>query len=206
LRDAISDEDVKVVREAILRLVRADPHCMVGDTSAALTESSLLALSQEHGWYEAVLAVGVLGTPGAIPVLEDIGTSSADSAKDWYLLQARARLGDSRARREVLADLDSDNLHLRARAVQAVLYLRDRCAIPKLLPLLNEHNPRAAGRDYVIESPASQAHTILLGLLRRLEITAPFPTNAPRFFRPGDEVLWQSWWDQQPEHITEGCP
>lgn len=180
----------------------------IDDKSQTRMESSLEALVQaaDSGNNDAVLELGKRGEREITPILQKIREKNKNKAfgsVSSCAQMALAKLGDSKATDEILAELKSDEPMSQDNAIKKLTYVANNKAIEILISLLENNSPRKMkGYDSNMRGPKGEMpqgkilyEPINVIAMKALATIIPNPIiSANKLPSQGNIQKWREWW------------
>lgn len=167
----------------------------------------VLIQAAKTGNKEAILELGKQGKRGAIPELKKIRDDNKNKAFGSIsscAQMALAKLGDSEAMNEILAELQSDDPMSQDHAIKKLAYIANNEAMEVLVNLLEDNKPRKMkGYDPNMRGPKGEMpqgkilyEPINVIAMKTLATIIPNPI-IPADKLPTQENIqkWREWWE-----------
>lgn len=166
----------------------------------------VLIQAAKTGNKEAILELGKRGKQEAIPelkIIRDDNKNKAFGSISSCVQMALAKLGDSEAMSEILAELKSDNPMLQDHAIKKLAYVANSQAIEVLVNLLeNNKSRKMKGYDPNMRGPKGEMpqgkilyEPINVIAMKALAVIIPNPIISVDKLPAQENIQkWREWW------------
>ncbi len=185
------ETDESVINTALWYLQRVD----TTKTTPLMIQASVNQL--ENGYARAAHLLGRLGDRSLIPTLEHYAASQ-DKAVAEASKEALAKLGEQRYLAEILAELDSGNVHIRDKAFEKLSYIGNKATVRRISQFLWYKDTSASEKYDSEDSDIGYVPPSFLAAetLGKIVDNPPMKRDADGIPYPAEDIgTWQDWWE-----------